>query len=345
MRLTAPAALLTTATLLAAPLALEGLTFAPKSGTSLSKTFSTSIEVTVEELDLLVNGEDQSAAMGGESPVGKSMTFEEELVVEDTYDEVADGRPTSMVRKFVSMEDSQSGDLVPEENMESDGFSELEGLSVRATWDEDAEEYDLAFEDGEGDEDLLEKIGVDMDMLALLPADGAEAGDSWTIPVEQLDSLLAPGRAMEGDDEQLDMLPDEVSSMLEDTFDDMEVECSFEEIVERDGVELAMIQLELEFDEMMDVSDLLMDVITNMGELPEGLDASIDVADISLACSGEGVLLWNLEAGRFQTMEFEMEAEIEVEIAGGAEMGGQLVADVEMIAALSLTMTREASAD
>ena len=133
MRLTAPAALLTTATLLAAPLALEGLTFAPKSGTSLSKTFSTSIEVTVEELDLLVNGEDQSAAMGGESPVGKSMTFEEELVVEDTYDEVADGRPTSMVRKFVSMEDSQSGDLVPEENMESDGFSELEGLSVRAT--------------------------------------------------------------------------------------------------------------------------------------------------------------------------------------------------------------------
>ncbi len=156
------------------------IAFHPEEGRSLTKTFGSQMSLDLDELSLIVDGQDMGAMMG-------DMTFgletDSTYVVTDEYASMGDGRPQKLHRTFDEL--SQQSEVNIEiaaagmaETQGSASASELEGLSVVFTWNADDFEYDVAFADGDGDQALLEGLEEDMDMRGILPDGPVSEGDS-----------------------------------------------------------------------------------------------------------------------------------------------------------------------
>ena len=308
------AALAAVPTLLAVTLPRESISFAPREGLVLAKTFESTAEMSLDEMDMLMNGEPMPMEIEMEMTNSISSTIE----VVDTYLAVGDGRPTRLLRKFESADSSSemsaSSMMTGEMSATVDATTELVGLGVVYTWDAEAGEYTVAFdEDSDGDEELLEDLAEDMDLRALLPSGDVAVGDSWEIDPESMVDVLSPG----GD---LKVLPDEdaleemggmpaggpgmnMREMLGDITGD--VTGTLDSIREEDGRRLAVIVIEVDIEATNDLTEMVREALEEM-EVPMGGQMEIESVDVEMSLAGEGTLLWDLAGGHF--VEFNLSA-------------------------------------
>ena len=330
--------LLAALTLLTAPLLVSGeqrgteIAFSVESGTSLSKTYVTGVEVALDDFSMTMNGQ--------ELPMTPEMVIDIhemlEIEVEDTYSKVADGRPTLLTRSFdtlshemeMHMESSMNGEEIMNEDMAPEISSVLEGESVEFVWNEDEETYDIVLPDGSPlEEEDIEGLIEDMDYRALLPTEEVDEGDEWEIELGHLEGVLAAG----GD---FKLIPDDPEALggagsgdlgnLSDFFNE-EVEgeflAVFDGIREIDDVEVAVIEISFELTNVVDLTDKYRDIFKNL-EFPGVDEVDPEHVEMEITYEGEGLLIWNLKAGHFHSFEtsgdFEMiqEQGMLLEVAG-----------------------------
>ena len=278
------------------------VSFGPEASSSLTKTFSTDGEMSLDDMTMVQNGQEIDASMMG---MEMSATSTYTVTVTDEYMAVADGRPTKFVRTFdeisTSSAVSTANAMMGESNMEIDGSSELEGVRVQFTWDDDAGEYTASFPEGEdGDEELLEGLDASMDMIAMLPEGEVSEGDTWSVDAQALRAIFAPGGAVKIEME----MPEEDgmgmgSQPTPDQFiGDMEGEVTAEFAGTRDegGVQVAVIKLSANVSSSTDISELMGDMMNDMGDA-QGFEIDLESMDSEFSFEGEGELLWNLAQG------------------------------------------------
>jgi len=314
-------------TLFAAPLLISGegrgtkIAFSVEPGSSITKTYETETELTLDNFDMTMNGQEPPMMPGMDMTVNGVTTFE----VEDTYSKVADGRPTMLTRSFdtltgsseVAMELDIMGEI-QNQDMSMEMSSVLEGETVEFVWNEEEEAHDVVLPDGSAlEEEDVEGLVEDMDYRILLPEDEVDEGDEWEVPLEALHTILAPG----GDTK---LIPEEMEEMggfggggemgsSSDYFnEDVEGEftATFDGMRKTDDGEVAVIKFTFELSNAIDLTDQTRESLED-SELPEGVgEMEVEHVDIEIAYEGEGELTWNLDAGHFHTFEasgdFEM---------------------------------------
>ena len=322
-----PGAILT----VSAPVSIESPAFHPEEGSSIERTFGTELDMQLDSYSVQVNGEDMTAMMG---EFELSIRTEQEIGVTDTFASLGDGRPVKLERTFDSLEGStvvSSASMVGQEDQSFSSASELEGKTVVFKWNDEDEEFVVTWEDGEEDDELLGGLTEDMDLRVLLPEEEVSKGDTWTVDLSELAALATPGGNLqlvpeemeqaEGmDTDFLDDIREEFGEQFADLFDG-ECTCTFKELREDEGEQIAEITVEIEIASAANVADMLMDVIDKMssqfgGDAPE---VDIEAADINLDFDGEGTLFWNLSAGHARSFEVSGDALFSVDIAVAIE--------------------------
>ena len=306
------------------------LRFAPKEGLVLTKVASFSTDVTMDDLSVSVNGE----SMDVETPDVRN-AVEGRLEVTDTYVGVDGDRVTKLERRFdagtrESISESPEGDTA------EDDESALNGLSVVFTWDEDAEEYDVAFaESDEGeDEDLLEDLDWDLDFADLLPSGAVEEGDSWDAEAA-LRVIMSLGGDLKFDDEEDSPAEALIGEAMEENLEG-EVTCTFTGVREEGGRKVAVIGItieaagEAEGDGDEETADLEIEV-----ELTRKAETTLEL---------EGEFLWDIEAGHFVSLSLSGDitlslTELTVADVNGRDFEQELV--IVFAGELSLEVTAE----
>ena len=309
----------------------DRLAFAPAEGTTLTKTFSNTVELTLDEMSMVMNGEEQDMSMLG---MEMTMTNVSELEFTDTYTRMADGRPGQLERSYESLGNttstSQSNQMMGSTDLDIPSSSELEGETVLFTWDEEEGAYVATFpEDADSDEALLEGLEEDTDLRGFLPSGEVAEGDTWEVDTEYLVHLMAPG----GD---LKLLPEEVDGMggmgdptselgFSEMLGDIEgdVYCEYKGL--RDG--LAVIAVEMEISSTNDLTEMIRAAMEDADMGAMGAEIDFHGVNVDMEIEGEGTLLWSPEAGHFTSFEFsgDMEQVMEMAMAASTPMG-----DMEM---------------
>lgn len=330
-----------------ATFALGGLTaervvFAPKEGTKVTKTFENTMAMTLDNMDMLMNGE-EAPMMGDMQMEMKSI---QRLSVTDEYVKMGEGRPAKLRRTFDDLGMEIDMDIsmevmgtVQEQSPTGSGTSALEGKTVVFDWQDDA--YAKTFAEGsEGDAAVLDGLAEDLDLRALLPRSGeAAVGDSWDIALPGLIDIFAPGGDMAWEIEMDGMGmggpggmdPGMMSQMREFFGEQVEGEASgtLTEIREVDGARIAVIDLAVEIDTSADMSELMTEQMANNDQMPPGMEIVIDRADMEFTVKSTGQLLWNLTAGHAVSLELEGDNEIAQDVEMSMDMSGQAI-DMEM---------------
>lgn len=318
---------------LLAPLCLAGdwsadrPTFAPKAGTSLTKTLSVQGDLELEEMKLMMGGQDLSEMAG---QMEMSMKHETRLVVEDTYVAMEDGRPAKLKRTYEEIGSSShsSGSTMMGEQQNDMSFeSDLEGKSVVFTLDGD--EYKAAFADDEkGDEELLEGLVEDTDLRGFLPSKEVKEDESWKVGAEAVKALLVPGgdlklRPAEGQDaagglESMNFSPSDMLSELEGTF-----EATFKGTRKEGGVTVAVIAIAIDCSSANDLTERMQSMTESMDDqLPEGASMKVTAFDGEYEYEAEGELLWNLESGLLHALQLSGELRMIMDVSMSMSMQG-----------------------
>jgi hypothetical protein len=303
----------------------DRVAFAPESGSSFQKQFEVAFDLTLGDLTMMVAGMDMSEGV----PSDFELSTEIDLSVVDTYVEVEDGMPLELLRRY---QDFEARWETPDGSGEADDgpLSALDGKEIRFKWNPDAETYDVSYEDGEGDEDALERLHVDMDFRAMLPDGEVSEGDTWTLDSEQvagviLFGLRTNGFSLDMDGElgpMQDLLEAELMPQLEALAQDLTAECTYRGRKTVDGRSLGSIGIELDGEGTIDLAGLILGMIEEQAEGFE-LDVDITEAVLLLTLEGEGELLWDLEAGRFHAFELAPDLEILVDVLMSIDAGGE----------------------
>ena len=296
--------------LLALSMRADEVSFHPAEGVTVNKELNFNTTFYVDDLSVVVDGQDMSGMLG--EAMDEGLLIDATIDVTDEYVSAEAGKIVSLLRSYNS--------LSLEAGMESDAevvddFAKLEDSAVSFKWDEETGEYVKAFHESTGDDDLLEKLTADMDFLALLPSGEVSEGDTWDVSADDLASIFLPGGMvaapsgdMEGQEEMAELFEEELTSQLEDAFEDFMIQCKYIGTQDEDGVEVGKIEFKYEGNASIDLSNLIQEAIELQGD-EMGIEADI-TATMDFEFDGEGVLLWNLKAGH--TADFEMTGEITV---------------------------------
>ena len=330
----------------------ERVVFAPAEGTSLTKTFVTSVEMTMDDMEMLMNGE-ESPMMGD---IEMLMTSEQVMTVTDKYVKMAEGQPAVLHRTYdelmMELEIDMSMEMmgnIQEQSPSGGGTSPLEGKTV--VFELGDEGYSTSFAEGEdGDDDQLSGLSEDLDLRALLPESGsAEVGGSWDIQLSTLADVFAPGGdpgwEVEIDGEGISapgMSPDMMSQMRQFFGDLVEGTAQGEltEIREGEDGKIAVIAISMEIETAADIVEMMEAQMEDEAGLPPGMEIAIDRADVEFMADGEGVLLWNLSTNHAVSFSCETETRMIQDIGMAMEMSGQSI-EMEMASEMSGTMKLE----
>ena len=273
---------------------LEGVTV--EADTTVTKTFTNVLSMEVVDLEVSIDGEDQDIPEDQQPKI--SISDEEEVVFEDKYVAVADGKPTEILRTFTTLIDNSSETVaVPgsdEFEKSEEGESELEGETVRFLWDAEAEEYEVSFaEDDDQDASLLEELEADADFLFLLSDEEMEVGASWEVDALAFDRISSPSGNLksispDSDEELDDAFSESFRDNLEGTF-----EGTYKSLEE--GV--ATIVYEGEVTTAFEIES------TGEGAPPQTFE---------LTFTFTGTLLWNVEKGVASEFQFDGDVEMRV---------------------------------
>lgn len=315
----------------------EGPRFAPAEALELTKTYETSFEMTLTdlELSLLINGEEQELGQESELPEVVN-TSVQRLVFQDRYERVSDGTVLRLVRTYETL-DGESTDTEPDpesgdpQTTESEEESELEGETVVFTRSEDDEEYTASFadEDSELDSDLLEDLAALADFIEFLPGEDVDVDDTWS-----LEGMAFMDATTFGGDLKLESADDDES---DGDFDEQlrentkgEIECRFVGTEEGEDGELQVIAF---------AGSLTSEFEAEAEELDE--EGVEQTSLISAEFEVEGKLFWNPSTGHARSFEvtiaFEISMDQEVSQSGGR-------ADVKFVTSLTFEGDMKATA-
>jgi hypothetical protein len=344
-------ALLAAPALLALALPREKVHFAPSEGLSLKKTFNSSGDMTLDEMDMLMNGEPMPFEISMDMTITQSSTY----AVTDVYGVVTDGRPARVQRSFETLESnaesSMSSPMTGDQDSSMTASSELQGLAVVFAWNAEESDYRVTFaEEGEGDPELLEGLEEDMDLRVLLPQTDVEVGGKWSIEPGDLVHILAPGGNLHikpSDDALGDLANNPGANMnIGDMLGEIDGTVSGElvEIRERDGERLAVIRVLIEIESSNDMTDMVREMMDEM-ETPPGVESmSVESVDVELSLDGEGTLLWNLSHGHFSEFTFSGELSTTMDQSMSVDAGGQSMS-MEQSMSFSATTTLDYTAE
>lgn len=326
----------------------DSIAFAPSEGASVTKTFTSVMEFSMDEMDMLMNGQ--------ENPMMPSMEMDmvmtQSVTVSDTYGAMEGRRPKQVTRTFDAVANDIEMDMtvdamgqVDEQSATGTGGSPLEGASVTFTWDADAGEYTKAFAEGtEGEAEHLEGLVEDMDLRGLLPSGEVSEGDEWDIPLRGLVDILAPGGnllvevEMDGQASAGGGPDPAMFSNVRDMLGDLlEGSATGKYVGSRDvdGVKLAVIELDIEIDTANDMSEFFEEMMAD--QIPAEIDMSLDRVDVEFALESSGELLWNMSGGHVHSMTLEGESAVSMEMEMGMNAGGQAM-NMEMSMEMSGTL-------
>ncbi len=251
----------------------------------------------LESVELSVDGDEHPVP----KPEGVSIEADETVVLVDEVVSIGDGRPLELKRTFETIAETNlysNGD----EEAETRQTSDLEGSTVVFRWDAEQEQYEVEFEDEDGDEDLLEGLVEDMDMRGLLPAEEVALGDTWEVEVEVYKALMWPGGDLERYDEDAGEVDEDQQELNRLVLESLggEATVTLVEILEEDGLRLALLELELEVEAGAELE------IEGGDEGPESL-----LRAVALARTVSGQVLWNLDQGVLQSMSLEADSTME----------------------------------
>lgn len=310
----------------------DAVSFAPGAGTKLTKTFEGQAEFSLDSMRMLVNGEEQDLNMDQE-PAG---TGTYSLVVEDSFKALEDGRPTDLTRAFVEV----SGSAESNDGDSNQGsLDELEGETVHFVWDKEASTYDVSFEDGEGEEDVLNVLVPDMDYRPMLPRGDVSDGDEWEIGGNDILKVLLPGAdirnaAASGVEVGGEAIPAKALELLDKFLEGSKATCTYKGTSEVDGATLAEIGIKgkiagtSEFDPT-EFSDDEMDFNADM------------TVNLTINLDFEGTLMWDVKGGHFKTFALEGQGGMDVHMkANITEMDMEWENDMSA----SVTLEQKASA-
>lgn len=168
--------------------------------------------------------------------------------------------------------------------------------------------------------DVLDALTARLDGATWLELGAREVGDTWDVPGEALAELWFPtgdpaawwwqerGRAL------ADLEWDAAGGALGDaTFGARvlgDATATYRGLGDVDGVECA--RIELAFDDHVEV--VLPAVASLLARLTEALPVPFEAQPlvVDAALDGEGVLFWDVEAGRLHRLDFEADAELDV---------------------------------
>jgi hypothetical protein len=305
----------------------ERVDYSPEEGTTLSKKVEIESNVSLEEISATMDGQDMSSMIGS---MEMTLQTTQTVAVNDRYVSVGDGRPARLERTFDEISSkthvSMSNPMAGEMDTDMPGSSELEGLSVVFTWNEDEGDYDVAFAEGtEGDEELLEDLAENMDLREFLPEAEVAVGDTWEIPADAARAAMAPGGSLKIVPEEQD---DSMSGMGLDNMsqDEMLGELAGEIVAEFTGIreegekKVAAIKLKFDVSSANDLSEKMSEM---QSEMPEGMPKmEVQSFDVELEFEGEGELLWNLDQGLFHSLNISGDVGMVMDIAMSFEIEG-----------------------
>ena len=321
----------------------DDVAFLPRAGSTLTKTFVIDMTSSIDDMELTVKGEESPAP---EMVVNTTITSS--FSVTDHYDAVGDGRPEVLTRVYTSASSESSVEMsnpvMGDQDVESSAETELEGKTVRFTWDADEEAYEVAFgADDEGeDEELLADLEEDMDLRAMLPDTGVNEGDTWDIDPSVILFALAPGGDwhLEPDnDEAADPSGGgDFSRMLDEL--DGSATGTYQGSKEVDGHNLGIIALSFEVNSTKDITEMAIEA-ADAAEAPAGMEQDIQSMDVQFEFSLEGTLLWDLQAGVFHSLELSGDTESVIDSAVTISMMGE---EIEVEQAIYVSGTIEVNA-
>ncbi len=334
-----------TSLLLVAPLLFafssrnDEIGFGPAEGLSLTKSFESSQEVSLEEMSILMNGEEQDASeIGMEQTVARKST----VVISDEYLRIAGERPARLKRTFDDLAETlsvaTSHAMMGDMDFDLEGESPLEGLSVVFTWSDEEGDFVADFAEGsEDDEALLERLTEDTDMRGFLPEDEVAEGDTWEVSPEAMRSILAFGGDLkiELDTSEIEEMaggmgpggggsgalppPDQFLGEIEGA-----VTATY---AGNDEDGYARILLTVEVDSAKEITDFFSEALE---QLPEEMDVQFDSADMEFELEGEATLLWDARAGHLHSFELNAETTLTMDMAMSMNMGGMGDMEFEM---------------
>ncbi len=323
-------AALTAPVLLAFALPRDTIAFHPKAGLTLEKTFESTETTTVDEMEVLMNGEVNP--MVPDMEIESSMTST--IVVVDQYLACADGMPVRLLRTFETISNESETDVSMEMmgesqdfSMKAKGTSQLEGTTVAFTLEDG--EYTKTFHEGEGDDELLEGLMEDMDLRVFLPEGDVSEGDSWDVDVSLLRAYLFPGGnlALEienvGEESPVPGMDPASQPQTHEIWGETEgeVTATFSGTRDADGVTVAVIDIELDISTARDISELMRERIGDI--VPDGVEMDISSVDMEITIEGTGQLLWNMAGGHLHSFEMSGETTTTSDSAMEMDMGGQ----------------------
>jgi len=326
----------------------DELRFAPDEGAAVTRTFREVTELDVERGVIDMAGEEEQLP----DDFGLAVRTERVVVLSDEYVAVSGGRPTRLKRTFdridlaLTVEESHSDEDDPQAT-DATGASELEDLTAVFTWDDGEGQYGVAFEDDDGDEDLLAGLEEDADLRGFLPAGEVSEGDEWEVPLEALARVLRPG----GDlliELDLDDVEGEEASVVFCSFWNAaataeelegEVDARYAGLVEEDGRELARIELAVKLRATREVLELARGILEAAGVDSEEV-GMLDSMEVTYELDGEGVLRWDRDAGRVAALRLEGDVVLTFAISGEDE-GESLRMELGFAGRTELTLETE----
>ena len=317
--------------------ALDGPRFEPTPGSEVTRIATWKSRTETDSFSITVGGVGDDTIPSPESLTERTLA----IVTKERYVRTVPERPLELVRTFeeITLESTAElsvstpdGDL--EIEAEGEGESALEGLGVRFEWDPDEENYETTWaDDYDARPDLLEPLRARAEFLALLPdADqDAELEDTWAVDVDELPALLVPGGALPLEvTTELDVIEGVLDPLLlPGPFDLLRAEFSPEidgDIEARlasieDG--LATIRFDVEANLNAEILELLSRLVDDAAPPEIGVEAKR--ASYSMQIDGTGALVWDLEAGRMRSYEFESEVEIDIEFVVAVDADGGVI--------------------
>ncbi|MCZ6598559.1 MAG: hypothetical protein O7B99_13030 [Planctomycetota bacterium] len=303
--------------------------FRPSEGTKVSRSIDITIDVVIDEAVTYMNGEEQDIGLTGEE--GATLTLS--IAVTDEFAAMDDGRPTDLLRTFDEI--SGSVEAQPDDVYKEGSLDDVEGSTVRFKWDEEEGEYIVTFEDGGGDEEILDVLAIDMDYQALLPDGAVSEDDEWEVAGRDVFSILIPGIDIGNLDEARmrgEEIPAEILDALDEFLSGVSLTCTYQGTSISDDVEVGEIAISGEISGAIDIDPSAFD---DSGNLDDG------EVSITMAMDVEGTLLWNLAGGHFHSFELKGDGTIDAEVLiviPGFDM------EFEMIVSVSISLEQTASA-
>ena len=110
-----------------------------------------------------------------------------------------------------------------------------------------------------------------------------------------------------------------------------------------DGAMLGAIAIQFRISNAVDVTEMVTAAMENVELPPEAGEMDFDHMDIEVKYTGEGTILWNLDAGRAHSLELSGDFSLNIDMGMSMNMQGMGSMDLEQTIQMSGTLSQSAS--